>query len=49
MRFPVHDSTVRFRVNQTLLAAAAAKAEREGMSLSELMRAAVRRAVKEAA
>jgi predicted HicB family RNase H-like nuclease len=42
---PVQNTPVRFRANDRLLAAALAKAEREGMSLSELMRAALRREV----
>jgi Fe-S cluster assembly ATPase SufC len=46
MRSPVHDAPVHFRANAGLIAAAQAKAEREGMSLSELMRAALRREVR---
>lgn len=49
MRSNVHDTTARFRVNERLLAAAEEKARREGMSLSELMRHALRREVMEAA
>ena len=49
MRSQVHDSTVQFRANQSLLAEAEAKARREGMSLSELLRHALRRELKEAA
>ena len=45
----VHNSTIRFRVNKALVAAAEAKARREGMSLSELLRHAVRNAVRDAA
>lgn len=45
----VHDTTVRFRVNAALVAAAEAKARREGMNLSEFLRHAVRREVREAA
>lgn len=45
----VHDSLAKFRVNEALLAKARAKAEREGMSLSELLRHAVRNVVKDAA
>lgn len=42
----VHDSPVKFRVNGALLAKAQAKAVAEGMSLSELMRSALRRELK---
>tara|TARA_Y100000815_G_C13210695_1_gene450431 strand:- start:780 stop:929 length:150 start_codon:yes stop_codon:yes gene_type:complete len=49
MRSHFHDTPVRFRVNHTLVAAAEAKARNEGMSLSELLRQAVRREVREAA
>jgi antitoxin component of RelBE/YafQ-DinJ toxin-antitoxin module len=49
MKMPVHDSLVRFRVNQDLVAEAEAKARAEGMTLSELIRQAVRREVREAA
>jgi predicted HicB family RNase H-like nuclease len=45
----VHDRTVAFRVNVGLFAQAEAAAGREGMSLSELMRAALRRELREAA
>lgn len=45
----VHGALARFRVNEELLAAAEEKARREGMSLSELMRHALRREVREAA
>lgn len=48
-RLSVHDRTVAFRVNVRLLARAEAAAGREGMSLSELMRAALRRELREAA
>ncbi|MFZ5696144.1 MAG: ribbon-helix-helix protein, CopG family [Pseudomonadota bacterium] len=49
MRGHVHNAAVRFRVSDALLAAATAKAKQEGMSLSELLRHAVRREVKDAA
>ena len=49
MRCNVHNSMVRFRANEALIAAAAEKAQREGMSLSELLRHAVRNVVREAA
>ena len=42
-RSQFHTSTVQFRVADGLLAAAQAKAEREGMTISELMRQAIRR------
>lgn len=45
----VHRSLVQFRVNPVLVAEAEAKARREGMTLSELIRQAVRREVREAA
>ena len=49
MRQSVHDSTVRFRVNEALVARAEEKARQEGMSLSELIRQAVRRELQDAA
>ena len=49
MRQPVHSALVRFRANEALVAQAEAKARREGMTLSELMRHALRREVREAA
>jgi hypothetical protein len=49
MRQQVHNSHIRFRVSEGLLAAAEAKARREGMSLSELLRHAVRKEVRGAA
>ncbi|NIJ16497.1 ribbon-helix-helix protein, CopG family [Sphingobium vermicomposti] len=48
MRAHTHNAAVRFRVNEALLAAATHKAQREGMSLSELLRHAVRNAVRDA-
>jgi predicted HicB family RNase H-like nuclease len=45
----VHDEVIKFRVSGVLLADAEAKARREGMSLSEFVRQAVRREVREAA
>ena len=42
----IHDVPVRFRVSNMLLARAQAKALNEGMSLSELMRSALRRELK---
>lgn len=45
----VHNTPVHFRANHALVAAAEEKARREGMSLSELLRHAVRREVREAA
>lgn len=46
MRDQVHNAAVRFRVSDALLAAATAKARHEGMSLSELLRHAVRNEVR---
>ena len=45
----IHNAPVNFRVNQAILAKAQAKAEREGMSLSEFLRHALRNELKEAA
>lgn len=45
MRGHVHNAAVRFRVSDALLAAATTKARQEGMSLSELLRHAVRKEV----
>lgn len=42
----VCNSLVKFRVNGALLAKAQAKASSEGMTLSELMRSALRRELK---
>lgn len=44
-----HNRTIQFRVNAALVAAAEAKAHREGMNLSQLMRHALRKEVREAA
>lgn len=44
-----HNALARFRVNDALLAQAQAKATREGMTLPELFRHALRREVKDAA
>jgi predicted DNA binding CopG/RHH family protein len=49
MRGSVHDSRIFLRANDALIAEAKAKADREGMTLSELVRQAVRREVREAA
>jgi predicted HicB family RNase H-like nuclease len=45
----VHDETVRFRIAGSLLASAERRAQQEGMSLSELMRHALRRELREVA
>jgi len=45
MRQQSHDGQLVVRVNEGLLAAAVADAQRKGMSLSELVRHAVRREV----
>ena len=44
----LQNTSVRFRVNDALVAAASEKARREGMSLSEFVRAAIRRELREA-
>lgn len=44
----VHGGLIRVRVNEALVAAASEKARREGMTLSELVRQAVRRELQEA-
>ncbi|SEQ47403.1 ribbon-helix-helix protein, CopG family [Sphingobium sp. YR768] len=49
MQGQVHNSWVKFRANDALVAQAALKARREGMSLSELMRHALRKEVREVA
>jgi predicted HicB family RNase H-like nuclease len=49
MRPGVHDDLIRVRVPGTLASAARSKADREGMTLSELVRQAVRREVRRAA
>lgn len=49
MRSAVHTATARVRVNPSLLADLEAKAVRQGMSVSELMRHALRREVRDAA
>lgn len=45
MRGQVHNNFMRVRVSDALLAAASSRAGREGMSLSEFVRHAVRREV----
>jgi antitoxin component of RelBE/YafQ-DinJ toxin-antitoxin module len=47
MRPGVFDAVVRFRVNERLIAQAEAKARRQGMTRSELIRQALRREVLE--
>jgi len=49
MKQPVYGETVRLRIAEALADEARAKAEREGMTLSELIRQAVRREVRQAA
>ncbi len=49
MRASNLDVPVTFRVTPSMMSAAEAKARQEGMSLSELMRHALRNAVREAA
>ncbi len=43
MQFAVHDHTVRFRANSRLVAAAVEAARERDMTLSEYLRATVRR------
>jgi antitoxin component of RelBE/YafQ-DinJ toxin-antitoxin module len=49
MKTAMHDSVVKFRVNETLLARASNHARSEGMTLSELVRSALRRELQDAA
>lgn len=46
-RRTTHSETLAFRINGTLVAAAETKAARMGMSLSEFLRDAVRREVRD--
>jgi predicted HicB family RNase H-like nuclease len=46
MRKPIHTSVIRFRASEQLVAAAEREADRQGMSVSELIRHALRREVK---
>lgn len=48
MRSPVHNVPVQFRANERLVAAARSRAQHEGMSLSEFLRSALRRAMEAA-
>lgn len=48
-RQSVHNTPVNFRVNAAIIAAAEQKAKREGMSISELLRHALRNELKAAA
>ncbi|MET3287046.1 UNVERIFIED_ORG: putative DNA binding CopG/RHH family protein [Sphingomonas sp. 1057] len=48
-RSSIHDAHIRFRVANTLLHSAEEKAQREGMTLSELLRHALRRELREVA
>ena len=48
MRPGMHDTLVRFRANDALVAQVRAKAERRSMTVSELIRAAVRRELEDA-
>lgn len=49
MRQEVHTSEAKFRVHQALLSEAKKRAAREGMSLSEYLRAALRNQLREVA
>lgn len=46
MRQEVHNTLARFRINDALLASANERARLDGMSLSEFIRAAIRREVR---
>lgn len=46
MRVEIHNKLARFRVNEDLIALAMDKAHQDGMTLSEFIRAAIRREVK---
>ena len=48
-RETIHDANARFRVNEVLLASAQRHARQHGMSISELLRQALRRELREAA
>lgn len=43
MRVEVHNTLAQFRVNEALINSAASRARSEGMTLSEFIRAAIRR------
>lgn len=47
-RMVTHDATARFRINADLMRRASASASKEGMSLSEYFRAALREQVRRA-
>lgn len=49
MKAGIHTEIATFRVNDALLSAAANRARKNGMTLSEFMRAALRRELREAA
>jgi len=49
MRVQTHTSLMAFRLEPALLAAASARARREGKSLSELVRQSLRKEVRDAA
>ena len=49
MRRPTHDIEARFRINGHLIASAKARAEQQGMTLSELIRQALRRELQDEA
>lgn len=49
MRSGIQDGLIRVRANEALIARAEAMARQEGMTLSELVRQAVRRELREAA
>jgi antitoxin component of RelBE/YafQ-DinJ toxin-antitoxin module len=49
MRRPIHTAVIKFRASDALRASAEALARQQGMSMSELVRDAVRQAVRQAA
>ncbi|URD60479.1 hypothetical protein M8312_11900 [Sphingomonas sp. KRR8] len=49
MKTSMHGSLLRVRVNEALIARAAARAQQDSMTLSELVRQALRRELSEAA
>lgn len=49
MRHTVHDGRARFRISDNLREEAQRRAARDGMSLSELIRSALRRELRDAA
>jgi len=48
-RVTVHDRAITFRANAAMVASATDRARREGMTLAEFLRSAVRRELKDVA